>query len=731
MASRLNFSIGSPVDPTQALQVSLSNIGEYFADYQDREMRREEKEMQQKRWEAENTRAEATHRMQLDEYNRKAAERDALSSVLKSPDAMQQVVEQGAFTSPTALRLSNEAAAKGALVNKDLASVAAAGDPLLQKAISAQDVTMKQVNDLGMSTWGGPEDSAANQLGLDSDRAKVDLLERINRTASTDPRYKDASRLAGAITTAQKNADVFGSSMTDSTTTASKDAMIDAVIGESTKGQVRDWYLSGLVSKGVAPEQALSLAELYTKDMVTPQERAKQRLETAKTYMEMSKLLSQTYSGKGDVEGGEGVVFKSENDVIKYITSNPLFKGTNSLGPDVDKQVATLVTTKMNSLKENPEYRGLNNQELLGLVASGIQSDGTPGWWDRINSSEADTRINRDAKIVTDYKSGVDQKPEVKAYAERLLDSINPKQKQTKTSRLGGLTPEQQANIDYFVQNGVAASSNTGRQATVNDVLPRLAQLSAGVGNVSNSMPQQRPVVNRRDAIDTWINVSPAQQKVLDEGGVLVGDKARTQKELNDAAANVTSYPLRGRLATAAPVQLMDMTDEFVNAPTQQEVKAVEEAKKINEAARAAKEQEVINKYSKYGNSIQEIHNNSDVPIPEVIALLPKTVDRGFLGRLMESINDTDVNKVLAGIPVVGGAAMQWANLPRLSKVIPGIIADKTAPYINRGIPQTTEELRRLELVKSTEALKEAVRQRNNMKALSEFKEKERLAGAK
>ena len=668
-ASRLNFHIGSPVDPTQALQVSLGNIGKYFADYQDREMRREEKEAQQKRWEAENARAEATHKMQLDEYNRKVAERDALSGVLKSPDAMQQIVEQGAFASPTALRLSNEAAAKGTLVNKDLASVAVAGDPLLQKAVSAQDATMKQVNDLGMSTWGGPEDSAVNQLGLDSDRAKVDLLERVNRTAGADPRYKDVSRLAGAITTAQKNADVFGSSMMDSTTSAGKDAMVDAVIGEATKGQVRDWYLNGLVSKGVAPEQALSLAELYTKDMITPQERAKQRLETAKTNIEMGKLLSQAYSGRGDnspvvnvnssgsdgkIEGGEGVVYRSPNDVVNAIAKDPAFKGTDWVTKDTIAEVSDFVTSKLQELSRDKRFASLNNQELLGLIANSVQLSGRPtGVMDDLNNEGANTRLLADANALAAYKGGVKLDDETKAYAERLLDSINPKQKLTKTGRLSNLTSEQQANIDYFVQNGVAALANKDKQATINDVLPRLAQLSSGVGNVNSTMPQQRAAVSRVGAINTGVNVTPAQQKVLDEGGELVGDKAQTQKELSDAAANVASYPLRGRLATAAPVQLMDMTDELVNAPTQQEAKAVEEAIKINEAARAAKEQEVVNKYSKYGNTIQEIHNNSDVPIPEVMALLPKTEDRGFVGRLLESIKDTDVNKVLAGIPLL------------------------------------------------------------------------------
>ena len=676
MASRLNFSIGSPVDPTQALQVSLGNIGKYFADYQDRELRREEKEIQQKRWEAENTRAEATHRMQLDEYNRKVAERDALSSVLKSPDAMQQVVEQGAFASPTALRLSNEAAAKGTLVNKDLASVAVAGDSLLQKAVSAQDATMKQVSDLGMSSWGGPEDSAVNQLGLDSDRAKVDLLERINRTASADPRYKDVSRLAGAITTAQKNADVFGSSMMDSTTAAGKDVMVDAVIGEATKGQVRDWYLSGLVSKGVAPEQALSLAELYTKDMVTPQERAKQRLEAAKTNIEMVKLLSQAYRGIGDnspvnvnisgsdgkIEGGEGVVYRSPNDVVSAIAKDPAFKGTDWLTKDTIAEVSDFVTSKLQELSKDKKFASLNNQELLGLIANSVQLSGRPtGIMDDLNNEGANTRLLADANALAAYKGGVKLDEETKAYAERLLDSINPKQKQTKTSRLSNLTPEQQANIDYLAQNGVDALANTDKQATINEVLPRLAQLSPGIGNVGSATPQQQAVASRMNAINAGINVTPAQQKVPDEVGVLVGDKAQTQKELSNAAANVTSYPLRGRLATAAPVQLMDMTDDLVNAPTRQEAKAIEEARKVNEATRAAKEQEVISKYSKYGNTIQEIHNNSDVPIPEVMALLPKTEDRGFVGRLLESIKDTDVNKVLAGIPLLNNVRLASA----------------------------------------------------------------------
>ena len=737
MASRLNFSIGSPVDPTQALQVSLGNIGKYFADFQDREMRREEKEAQQKRWEAENARAEATHKMQLDEYNRKVAERDALSGVLKDPEAMRQVVEQGAFASPTALRLSNEAAAKGQLVNKDLASVVASGDPLIQKALTAQDATMQQAEALGMSTWGGPEDTAASQLGLDSDRAKVDLLERINRTASTDPRYKDVSRLAGAITTAQKNADVLGSAMMDSTTAAGRDAMTDVVLGESTKGQVRDWYLSGLVGRGVSPEQALSLAELYTKDMITPQERAKQRLETAKANIEMGKLVSQAYGGRGDnspvvnvnsgtsdgkVEGGEGVVFKSVNDVVNYIGKSPSFKGTDWFTKDTINEVDAFVTAKLDALSKNPKYASLNNQELLGLIANSVQLSGRPtGVMDDLNDKGAALRLMEDANKLADYKKGVKQDPEVKAYSERLLDAINPKQKPTKTGRLSNLTLEQQATVDYFIQNGVSALTAADEPATVTDVLPRLAQLSPGVGNVSSSIEQKRlPTSKAATAskeVDTGVKVTPEQQKVLDEGGTIVGGKAFTQKELNDAASSVESYPLRGRLATAAPVQLMDMTDELVNAPTRQEAKAIEEARRINEAARAAKEQEVINKYSKYGKTIEEIHNNSDVPIQEVIDLLPKTEDRGFIGRLIESVRDTDINKVIAGLPVVGAAAQQTFGLParlaaaegRLAAkaVPPGLVVNTNVPYINRGVPSVTNILKPTQQVNPTTRLAE------------------------
>ena len=239
-------------------------------------------------------------------------------------------------------------------------------------------------------------------------------------------------------------------------------------------------------------------------------------------------------------------------------------------------------------------------------------------------------------------------------------------------------------------------------------------------------MPQQKPVANKTVSTGAGLNLTPEQEAVIESGGVALGNRAFTQQQMADNAANVTSLPFTyGRLPATAPVQLMDMTDEFVNAPTPQEVKALEEVKRVNEAARVAKEQEVINKYSKYGNTIQEIHNNSDVPIPEVMALLPKTEDRGFLGRLIESVKDTDLNKVLAGLPVAGAVVQQTFGLPaRLSAleaqtaakagavkaaampantantipknvvVPPGLVTDTSAPYISRGLPSVANVLK-------------------------------------
>ena len=103
-ASRLNFSVGSPVDPTQALQVSLGNMGKYFADYQDRELRREEKEAREtedrRRYETQLARYDRQEQESLRRYEEgkelNRLEREEVRKRYEKADARQEAADKRA-----------------------------------------------------------------------------------------------------------------------------------------------------------------------------------------------------------------------------------------------------------------------------------------------------------------------------------------------------------------------------------------------------------------------------------------------------------------------------------------------------------------------------------------------------------------------------------------------------------------------------------------------------------
>lgn len=376
MASRLNFHIGSPVDPTQALQVSLGNIGKYFEDFQDREMRREEKEAQQKRWEAENARAEATHKMQLDEYNRKVAERDALSSVFKDPSKMEAIVNQGVYSTPDALRISNEVAGIGGDINREMETLTAPVKARLAKDATSGIFTADNTFDA--------TDTVESRMG-----STRDILDRMGTTKDRRVVSDDTAYRVGGL---QKAADMFAQEMLNSGSADSTTRFKDAVVGNMSKGQVRDMYMQGLLSQGVGLDNAMTLAKMYSDDIVTPAERRKALIEEAEAKNNIAATASKIGDRTGNVinVGGRGVdgepledtgqpknlvgVLKSYNDQAKAAGTK---WNTNWLSTDS----YTKLNDFINSVREHPDLKNQPEYVKAAMANAAIARTFNPHDW--------------------------------------------------------------------------------------------------------------------------------------------------------------------------------------------------------------------------------------------------------------------------------------------------------------------------------------------------------------
>ena len=548
MASRLNFGIGSPVDPTQALQVSLGNIGKYFADYQDRELRREEKEVQQKRWEAENTRAEATHKMQLDEYNRKVAERDALSSVFKDPSRMEAIVNQGVYSTPDALRISNEVADVGSAINRDMETITA---PV--KARLAKDATSGIFDS---SNTFDATDTVESRMG-----STRDILDRMGTTKDRSVVSEDTAYRAGG---AQKAADMFAQEMLNSGSADSNTRFKDAVVGNMSKGQVRDMYMQGLLSQGVGLDNAMTLAKMYSDDLVTPAERRKSLLEEVKVKNDIAATAAKIGDRTGSVVnvGGRGVdgepledtgqpknlvgVLKSYNDQAKAAGTK---WNTNWLSTDSYTKLNDFV----NSVREHPDLKNQPEYVKAAMANAAIARTFNPHDWTGdadFGLSGTKDEFNRllaeGAKDPNSLKDVVDSWGQVpKAEKSRLGGSRN------KASEEFALTQLQDANA--------LLNSKSGAPKSASDVWTNLRRLTTegpynetrltefgkamdaakGIGGPSQTRTTSLAADNAE--YDSFAKrLEDESKEVTEENGrVMVGNNVYTKEQLELAAQKV------------------------------------------------------------------------------------------------------------------------------------------------------------------------------------------------
>ncbi len=562
MASRLNFGIGSPVDPTQALQVSLGNIGKYFADYQDREMRREEKEMQQKRWEAENTRAEATHRMQLDEYNRKVAERDALSGVFKDPSKMEAIVNQGVYSTPDALRISNEAADVGNAINMDMEAITA---PV--KARLAKDATSGIFDS---SNTFDATDTVESRMG-----STRDILDRMGTTKDRNVVSEDALyRIGGS----QKAADMFAQEMLNSGSADSNTRFKDAVVGNMSKGQVRDMYMQGLLSQGVGLDNAMTLAKMYSDDIVTPAERRKSLLEEVKVKNDIATTAARIGDRTGSVVniGGRGVdgepledtgqpknlvgVLKSYNDQAKAAGTK---WDTNWLSTDSYTKLNDFV----NSVREHPDLKNQPEYVKAAMANAAIARTFNPHDW----TGDADFDLNgtkdefnrllaEGAKDPNSLRDVVDSWGQVpKAEKSRLGGSRN------KASEEFALTQLQEANALLNSKSGAPKSAsdvwtNLRRLTTegpYNETrlteFGRAMDAAKGIGSPNQTRTVALAANNAE--YDSFAKKLEDESKEITEanGRVMVGNNVYTKEQLELAAQKVkdTRLPSNSEKETA------------------------------------------------------------------------------------------------------------------------------------------------------------------------------------
>ena len=158
--------------------------------------------------------------MQLDEYDRKVAERDALSSVFKDPSKMKAIIDQGVYRSPDALRLSNEVANIGTKI----------------QSVADRSV-LRDAQNFDSSNTFDETDTLQSRAG--------DTRNYLERMAAKSSNKDDAYRAKGAL----EAADIFGRELAGSGSAESATRLKDEVIGGMSKGQVRDMYMQGLLSQ--------------------------------------------------------------------------------------------------------------------------------------------------------------------------------------------------------------------------------------------------------------------------------------------------------------------------------------------------------------------------------------------------------------------------------------------------------------------------------------------------
>lgn len=548
MASRLNFNIGSPVDPTQALQVSLGNIGKYFADFQDREMRREEKEAQQKRWEAENTRAEATHRMQLDEYNRKVAERDALSSVFKDPSKMEAIVNQGVYSTPDALRISNEVAAIGGDINREMETLTAPVKARLAKDATSGIFTADNTFDA--------TDTVESRMG-----SNRDILDRMGTTKDRSVVSDDTAYKVGGL---QKAADMFAQEMLTSGSADSTSRFKDAVVGNMSKGQVRDMYMQGLLSQGVGLDNAMTLAKMYSDDIVTPAERRKSLLEEVNAKINIADTATKIGNRTGSVVnvGGRGVDGEPLEDTGQPKTLVGVLKSYNDQAKAADTKwdkdwIGTDSYTELNdfinSVREHPELKNQPEYVKAAMANAAIARTFNPHDWtgdadfdlsgtkDEFNRLLAEAA--KDPNTLRDVVDSWGQVP--KAEKSRLSGSQN------KAAEEFALTHLQKASTLLNSKSGAPMSAtdvwtNLRRQTTegpYNETrlteFGKAMDAAKGIGGPSQTRTASSAADNAK--YDSFAKRLEDESKEITEenGRVMVGNNVYTKEQLEQAAQKV------------------------------------------------------------------------------------------------------------------------------------------------------------------------------------------------
>ena len=292
-------------------------------------------ELDQKRWEAQNTRAETLHNMQMEEYNRKNAERTALQEALK-PQNMRGVVDSGLYGTERAKDLSDQYAAIGTRTNQDIENLNRRFGVLDKVATDNMVLGQGDVADtlrVGDKAVNVGYDSLKHILdtGVDFQGRKIDDLAR--------------QEIQGALGAADK----FGQVMANSDSVSGK--FKDAVAGTLNRSEIRDVYVGGLIDKGVPVAQALELAEMYSKDVLTPEDKRKAATEQTKLVIEAGKALMSADGNRNVINvGGTGGTSTSRNGLDNVpdpgkVASSTFFD-TNWFSPDDGRQAQAWVQNK-------------------------------------------------------------------------------------------------------------------------------------------------------------------------------------------------------------------------------------------------------------------------------------------------------------------------------------------------------------------------------------------------